>query len=393
MLPSRRLAVGLAGITAAALLPLVPAAVAADQGAPLTDPLRSQQWALDVVRADGAWSTSTGRGVVVAVIDSGVRIDHADLAGQVLPGATFVDCPEPATPCGDGRWEGRALDPDTDLSPQGVVAAYDEYTNLHGTHVAGIIAAATHNGIGISGVAPDARILPVKVLQDGTGDEKDVARGIRWAADNGADIINMSLGAQPGAELTGPAEVALLRRAVEYARSRGVLVVAAAGNTPLYPFCSPPSSFRGVLCATGVTRSGTPLVASQMGFAPSPARSTRDTVAAPGGAGGLDNGLNCTTTALSDVLSTVPVFIGSRCNGAAGGGDYFPLSGTSMAAPHVAGVAALLLAQCRGVEETIRIIKTTARTPVLGGTLGPKPYYGHGIVDATRAVAAPGARC
>jgi len=159
------------------------------------DPYRPQQWALDRTSFEAAWSTTRGAGVVVAVIDTGVRGDHQDLAPVLLPGIDYVN------PGGDGK-----ADP-----------------NGHGTHVAGIIAAQANNGVGVAGGAPDVRILPVRVLgANGTGFSSDVAAGIIWAADHGARVINLSLGS------TSPH--AGTQAAIQYALSKGALVFAAAGN-------------------------------------------------------------------------------------------------------------------------------------------------------------------
>ena len=139
---------------------------AAPATAQAADPLRSHQWGLDMIGADGAHATSTGAGAVVAVVDTGVKADHADLAGQVLPGHDFIDNDDTAQ---DG--------------------------NGHGTHVAGVIDALRGNGVGVESVAPGAKILPVRVLDnDGNGDADTVAEGINWATDHGANVINLSLG-------------------------------------------------------------------------------------------------------------------------------------------------------------------------------------------------------
>ena len=130
------------------------------------DPLRGRQWGLDVVESDPAHRVTRGGGATVAVIDSGVRANHPDLGGRLLPGHDFVD--DDGTPQdGDG----------------------------HGTHVSGIVAANADNGVGVSSVAPAAMVLPVRVLDDqGAGSVGDVAKGIDFAVSDGADVINLSLG-------------------------------------------------------------------------------------------------------------------------------------------------------------------------------------------------------
>ena len=158
----------------------------APASAATSDPLRAEQWGLDQVHAEQAWATTTGSGVVVAVVDSGVDLTHPDLQGQLVPGVTTVDCGRKRTYCGNGSWEGmdgEAQDADT-----------------HGTHVSGIVAAATDNGLGVAGVAPDAKVMPIKSLEDGSGSFEEIAAGITYAADHGASVVNLSLGAIPGAQ-------------------------------------------------------------------------------------------------------------------------------------------------------------------------------------------------
>ncbi len=175
------------------------------------DPMESYQWALSPAATSfrSAWSTTKGAGVTVAVVDSGVRRTHQDLAGAVLTGTDLV------TGSGDGSND----------------------QNGHGTHVAGIIAARL-NGKGIVGAAPAAKILPVRVLDgSGSGYSSDVAEGIIYAADHGAKVINLSLGGSAASQGT--------RTAIQYAIDRGSVVVAAAGNSgqsgnaPLYPGAFP----------------------------------------------------------------------------------------------------------------------------------------------------------
>jgi immune inhibitor A len=253
--------------------------VIALQDMPVSDPLYPQQWALPVIGAPTAWAVlpTDARVISVAVIDSGICADHPDLAGRVLPGWDFVE---------------------NDADPQDVFG--------HGCAVGGVIAAA-HDGAGIAGVAPNARILPLRVLDaQGTGTYSNVAAAIIQAADRGAQVINLSLG--------GAAPSALMADAVDYAVARGVTVIAAAGNTGgsvLYPAALVPvvavASVDADLQRSGFSSYGPEI-----------------DLYAPG----------------RDILTTRP------------GGTYAALSGTSFAAPQVAGTAALELALGRQLALT-----------------------------------------
>jgi serine protease len=310
-----------AGLVALVLLcVLAPVAHAAD-------PLRSRQWGLDMVEAGPAHSVSSGAGAVVAVVDTGIKADHPDLVGQALPGHDFVD---------------------RDDTPQD--------GNGHGTHVSGIVAALTGNGVGVESVAPGARILPVRVLgDDGSGDAADVAQGIDWAVDHGADVINLSLGGSiPLVGGSSDDVDAALGRALD----KGVVVAAAAGNDGL-PVCEQPSAQGRLLCVGAVDKRGDRSYFSNFGGGLG--------LVAPGGSGlpGQDE----------DVLSTY------------NDGGYEEIAGTSQATPFVSGVAALLVSKgIRGQAATQRIL-ATARD---AGPPGPDAQYGAGIVDAARAVAGLG---
>jgi subtilisin family serine protease len=349
----------LASFAAAALA--AAAAVAAPATAAETgDPLASQQWGLDQVRAPAAWSASTGAGAVIAIVDTGVDLGHPDLAGKLVAGATFT-CGDRPAPCGNGDWVG----------PDGEAQRSDD----HGTHVAGIAGAITGNGVGIAGVAPDARLMPVKVLEDGGGSFAEIAAGIRWAADNGADVINLSLGALPGVQaLTYTGLISDTTDAVDYARSKGAVVVAAAGNDFQVPLCGTPAFEDGALCVTATDKREAPAAYSNMGLKPD-----LQAVAAPGG--------SLLPICGEDVLSTVPRGTGGSTVCGYGSG-YDEKAGTSMAAPHVAGVAALLVAQGRTDTQVLDVLLSSSRQPQTDVRGVFTPSYGWGIVDAAAAVAA-----
>ena len=322
----------LCGLAAAAAAMALPAAASA-----AADPLRPQQFGLDIVEADQAHATSTGQGAVVAVVDTGVRATHQDLQGRLLPGRDYV------------------ADPDDERPDDG---------NGHGTHVIGIALANAGNGLGVSSVAPGATGLPVRVLDNnGEGTSDDVASGIEYAVDQGAHVLNLSLGdflPAAGAVL-GPGDE--VERAIDRALNAGVVVVAAAGNNSL-PLCE--QSAR-VLCVAAVD--------SNRQLATYSSAAGTDGVAAPGG-GGIFG---------PNVLSTYP-FVDDDPNKPSDAA-YEELAGTSQAAPHVAGVAALLIQLgLRGQ----RVVDRIRQTAVDAGMAGRDGQYGYGIVNARAAVAGLG---
>src|SRR5215210_1086209 len=310
------------------LLALVLAALIPSAAWAADDPRRGEQWNLDLVESDAAHATATGAGAVVAVVDTGVATGHPDLAGQLLPGHDFVQ--------------------DDDTPQDG---------NGHGSHVSGIAIAATGNGVGISSVAPGAKLLPVRVLgDDGSGTTEDVAAGIDWARTNGADVINLSLGSEiPIVGAAGGDEIdAAIRRAL----AAGVVVVAAAGNNGV-PVCEQPAASEGLLCVGAVDKRKQRSFFSSFGMGLG--------VVAPGGSGLPMTG--------EDVLSTVPP------------DGYEEIAGTSQAAPHVSGVAALLVGKgLRGQAAVKRIVDTAQDL----GPAGEDAEYGRGLVNARAAVAGLG---
>ena len=280
------------------------------------DPLLAQQWGLFAIGADRVWTTTTGQGVIVAVVDSGSG-PHPDLAENLLPGRSIIGTVESQ----DGR----------DIDASG-----------HGTHVAGIIAAVANNGIGGSGVAPNAKILPIQVLdQAGQGDARDVAAGVRFAADNGARVINLSLG--------GATESSSLTQAITYANDKGVLVVAAAGNGGAADKPKWPASLDLTLAVTAVDQANNATSFDQRG--------DYIDLSAPG----------------ANIVSTAK-------------GDYVTLSGTSMAAGFVAGAAALLFAaEPRVTNAQVRDILLRTASDI--GEPGRDVTFGAGLINMVAALA------
>jgi len=323
------------------------------------DPLYSKQWGPQQVRAEQAWAKSRGTGVVIGIVDSGVDLDHPDLAAKMLTGKTFLGCGKAG--CGNGDW-------------QSGPSQRRMFDSPHGTHVAGIAAATTGNGIGISGVAPAAKILPVKVLDEDGGSFEDIALGIRYATDRGAKVINLSLGALPGVQvLTFTGVIKDVKDAIAYANGRGAVVVAAAGNEAV-PLCDTPGFDPGALCVAATDRREGHSFFSNFALKPDLLA-----VSAPGG--------SLMPLCGQDIVSTVPAGRGATSCGYPSTKDYDEYAGTSMAAPHVAGVAALLAGQGRSRASTLNAITSTARKPGTNLRGVYDPVFGYGIVDAAAAVA------
>ncbi|MFF7736913.1 MULTISPECIES: type VII secretion-associated serine protease mycosin [unclassified Streptomyces] len=323
--PSRRAAA--LGVLLTAGLVLLPAATA------YADGIRAQQWALDALHTEQAWQTTKGRGITVAVLDTGVEADHPDLAGNVLPGKDLVGFgAEP----GERAWA------------------------RHGTAMAGIIAGHGHgpgNADGVLGIAPEAKILPVRViLEDGDASRAKarstrgnaLAEGIRWAADHGADVINLSLGDDSASAHPEPSE----DQAVQYALEKGVVVVASAGNGgEKGDHISYPAAYPGVIAATAVDRAGTRASFST--------RRWYATVSAPG----------------VDVVIADPDH------------KYYEGWGTSAAAAFVSGAAALVKAAHPGLTpaQIKSLLEDTARNAPSGGRDDSR---GFGFVDPAAAIEA-----
>jgi len=284
------------------------------------DSVREEQWHLKTLNVPGAWVYADGAGVTVAVIDSGVDADHPDLKGQVLPGLDLVD------PKGNG---------DTDLVG-------------HGTTVSAIIAGRGDDTTGIIGIAPKAKILPVRVLDEENryDDAIIVAKGVRWAVDHGARVINLSLG--------GNGSSATLAAALDYAFAKDVVVVACTGNTSAssdsevwYPAREP-----GVIAVAGMDKDTAQLWSGSI--------TGKETVV------------------------TAPA---TQLVGAQSGGGYWKVQGTSFAAPMVSGTAALIRSRWPTMPAG-EVINRIIRTSVDRGPTGRDATFGFGEIDPTGALTA-----
>jgi serine protease len=349
------------------LLPLAGARATHTDAAAPNDPLYRFQWGPAQVRAEQAWDLTQGRGAMIAIVDTGIDLDHPDLAANVVPGNTFLGCGDRG--CGNGDWQSGPKKGHRKGHP-------------HGTHVAGIAAAVTSNGVGIAGVAPTAKLMAVRVLDsDGSGSFEDVGRGIRYAADHGADVINLSLGAIPGTQvftITGLLDDVV--KAIEYANSKGVVVVAAAGNEAA-PLCDTPGFDPGAVCVTASDKRE-----AKAWYANNPVRPDLVSVAAPGGAGTF-------VLCYEEILSTVPPGTGIDACGYPKDKAYDEFAGTSMATPHAAGVVALLASMTCTRTESIDLLTSTARQPGTGARGVWTPEWGYGIVDAEAATQASVSVC
>jgi subtilisin family serine protease len=221
-----------------------PAATVAPELRP-NDPYFDRQWYLRAIGAPEAWPNLAPDQpqVIVAVIDSGICANHPDLEGRIVPGVDLINEPSPREIAGDDFVIDRPL-PDQ-------VAPLEDAAN-HGCAMANIIAANTNNAIGIAGIAPNAVIMPIKVLDStGNGTVEMAADAIRYAVDNGAGVINLSLSLNPGST---DAEIAAITDAVNYANERGIPIVASAGNTYGGP-ARMPAAFDSVIAVGALTES------------------------------------------------------------------------------------------------------------------------------------------
>jgi serine protease len=307
------------------------------------------------------WDKSTGAGIVVAVLDTGVR-PHADLAANLLPGYDFIQDSRTAND-GGGR-DTNAEDPG-DWSTAGACGsgAPAQPSSWHGTHVAGTIAAVTNNAKGVAGVAYGAKVLPVRVLGRCGGYTSDIADAIVWASGGAvagvpvntrpARVINLSLGGAGACDVT-------TQNAINSARSRGTVVVVAAGNEGADAANFSPASCNGVITVAAVGRSGARASYSNHG--------AKVDLAAPGGDGA------------DSILSTL-----NAGKSTPGADSYAGYQGTSMATPHVAAVVALMLARNAALspDAVESMLKTAAAAR---GFPAGCNACGSGLLDAGRAV-------
>jgi thermitase len=272
------------------------------------DPRFGEQWGLMKTGFESAWDRARGSGVRIAIVDSGAAVRHVDLRQKIALQRDLIN--------NDGTVE-------------------DPFE--HGTHVAGIAAAETGNGTGVAGGCPNCKLLIAKVLDgDGMGTATDVAQGIIWSTDHGAEVVNVSLGDSHN--------VRAVRDAVDYATGKGAVVVAAAGNNDTNRL-EYPAAYSDVIAVAATNKNDRRAWFSNYG--------DWVDVAAPG----------------VGILSTVP-------------GGYSAWDGTSMATPHVAALASLLASQGRSA---VNIKKRIFNTAVDLGPTGRDPYYGYGRIDANRA--------
>ncbi len=322
-----------------------------------TDPLYSSQWHYPLINLPAAWDVSTGNNVVVAVIDTGIASNHADFAGNLF--ADGYDFITSIAVSGDGDG--------IDDNPE------DNGGSFHGSHVAGTIAAVGNNGIGGVGVAFNSKIMPLRALGiDGSGNDADIAQAILYAAQEAnsspeipsqmADIINLSLG--------GPGFSNSLQAAINTAVGKGVLVIAAAGNEntslPSYP-----AAFSNVVSVSAVGQTKERAPYSNFG--------NTIGITAPGGnmqqdANGDGN--------VDGILSTVNA------------SSYAWFEGTSMATPHVVGVAALMRSVTKGTLSSTAYYAKFNELLVSGlitddlGDIGKDELYGYGLINAAKAMTA-----
>lgn len=369
----------------------------------------SEQWdlqeALGGANLPTAWDTTKGTaGIVIAILDTGILKDHADLTGaRIVQGYDFISldtgCPSASKACiandGDGRdsdpsdpgdWitaqENAGTDPTTGTFFQDCASPFTQLdSSWHGSHVTGTAAANSDNATGIAGINWNSKILPVRVLGKCGGDPTDIVDAIRWAAGlsipgvpvnaNPANVINMSLGIGVSCSFTPS-----MQSAINDVLAAGVVVVAAAGNSASNAANTSPASCNGVITVAANNRAGGRAFYSNLG--------SNVAITAPGGE---------TSAATDGILSTVNKGLQGP-QASPGGDDYAFYQGTSMATPHVTGVVSLMLSAAEAnlmtltPTQVLQKLQHTARAfPTGTGRDCTTSTCGAGIVNAAKAVA------
>jgi thermitase len=304
------------------------------------DPDFEKQWGLSNIGAPNAWTKSTGAGVRVGIVDTGIDLKHEDLAGRLIASTSCLDT------------DGNPLRCEGD--------AQDDYG--HGTHVAGIAAATKDNNLGIAGVAPDADLVVAKVFKGATANPSDVIAGIKWVVDHGAKVVNLSLGG--AVFVVSAAFGSELVRGIDYAWDKGAVPVIASGNDDLFGAGIGSSEYGNMNAVVVGATDRSDKVSSYS----SPTGNAKWAIIAPGGSGGRIDPDNIYSTYWSK----------GKTN------HYGYLAGTSMATPHVTGAVALLLAQGLSQEQAVERILNTV-DPV---SCGPNSDYCRGRVNVARATGA-----
>ena len=326
-----------AGVLVVSCLSLVGSLGVGGPAAATNDPFWSRQWAPVKIGAPRAWEATTGAGIKVGIVDSGVDVAHPDLQGRIAANAACIGTRGASTSCAAGGG--------TDV-------------NGHGTHVSGIVAANKDNGIGTSGVAPSAQLVVARVFQNDAADLADVEAGIRWAVDQGAKVVNLSLGENVllGGLLGGGGSLAPV---LNEAWSRGAIPVVAAGNAQLLSGSASYGNVNAVI--VGATGPDDEIA----GYSVSTGNA-KWAIVAPGGNG----------------AEARQIFSTYWQPGATG--QYGFLQGTSMATPHVSASLALLLSRGVSQQQAVELLLASANKAVSCGATCA------GRLDVGAAVAAAG---
>ncbi|MBO9542580.1 S8 family serine peptidase [bacterium] len=326
--------------------------------------------------ATASQAVPPGKGVTIAVVDTGVDAEHPDLAPNIakVPANLAENYPKlaarAATSSAGAPFYLDEVDGDTTLGTGNTSYAFKD-GNGHGTHVAGILGAAGHNG-GIVGVAPGVSILPVKVMRaDGSGSDFTIAQGLKDAADAGADIINLSVG--------GPEPSQLLADVLAYGMAKGVTMVIASGNG--YGPVFYPAAYAGVICVGSTSgKDGSPT-----SIPPYSNRGPEVSLVAPGG----NNGIGDASKYNDGIYSTLPTYSFYEYQKGRLPLNYGVLTGTSMATPVVSGVAALVIADAKARGQKLSPAQVRARLIATAKPLVPSGFSnetGYGLVDPLKAL-------